>query len=1265
MVEQDDMKTRAKRWCSVSALVALTLLAFASSAQAFKVISEPGEGAGQAREAPGLATDEQTGRLFVADLQNNRIDVFDAEGDFEEAFGWGVKNGAAQLQTCTTASSCRKGLAGAGEGQLSSPKSVAVDNDPASPSFHDLYVYDAANHRVEKFGPEGKFILAFGSAGSGEGQIASFAAFVGVGPGGTVYVLDTVPLTGNQTMLRLKRFDPSGAPITPALSLFEETHNGGGAEGFAVDGSTGDFYVGGFGVLRKYEPTSAVPIGEISISNNRQSLAVDPAGHLFVSEANRSDRAHVSEYDSAGNELRSFGYGRFAKGIPYALAAHHSAGGELYASDYLGGTEGSRIIQLDFPPPGPLFVPSPCGADPLGNTKGILKAEINPEGKATTFHFEAVDDATFQKDLTELGPGHGFDHAKRFPKLAGEDEALPADFALHTVSAEAVLVPSTKYHCRAVASNADGTVGGEEGTFTSLDPLEFGSAWSSDVGPEEATLNAEVNPLGIPTSGYFEYVEESTYLKDISELGPGHGFDHASKAPAEEAIEFGAGESLQAGKATVTGLKAGTSYRWRIVAIDPYFEQGLPGITRSLRTFGAGEGGLPDGRAYELVSPGRKNSADVGVPSDIAGLFDNELHIRIQAAAASGEAATYTSWTSFGQAEGAQGANQYLSKRGTGGWQTENVTPGGLTGPTEVPYMGFTRDLGFGAFFTNEPPLTAEAQTGFRNLYLRNNGTGALQALTIEEPQVAAGSGFCPGYAGASADGSQAIFAGRGAMAGAPAGAGFSLYEWSAKGGLSLVSVFPNEEPAPPVDLPVENPGKGTGFGAMGGSCAMGQGMIRNAISEDGSVVFWRYGGKYQGAERPLFARIDGAETIQLDAKPQENAGKGPFGGGQFWAATGDGEKAFFTAPGKLTKDAEAPGLYRYDLGTRSLLDLTPGKVDPEVEGVIGVSEDGAYAYFVARGVLSEDENANHQKAVAKAKNLYLWHEGEGLRFIASLTELDERDWEAAPARLSARLTPNGHQLAFHSIESEALSGYDNTIEQGGGCQQDPYIVDSPLAGDPHCAEVYLYDAETDSLTCASCNPSGARPAGPAALPVWTNPFEGPHVISADGSKLFFESRDVLNPNDENGKRDVYEFERAGSGTCTDESPAFDPLSGGCHFLISSGKSGDESFLIDASESGRDVFISTRSQLSGWDENENYDIYDAREGGGFPEPSQPQNCEGEACTPPASAPPLPSAPATANFQGPGNPVAKQKKKKHGRKKQKKHSHGSHGRRQGR
>ena len=55
------------------------------------------------------------------------------------------------------------------------------------------------------------------------------------------------------------------------------------------------------------------------------------------------------------------------------------------------------------------------------------------------------------------------------------------------------------------------------------------------------------------------------------------------------------------------------------------------------------------------------------------------------------------------------------------------------------------------------------------------------------------------------------------------------------------------------------------------------------------------------------------------------------------------------------------------------------------VLGTLGIAtENGSYAYFVATGVLADNENGNEEKAEAGKANLYEWHDGETI-FIAQL----------------------------------------------------------------------------------------------------------------------------------------------------------------------------------------------------------------------------------------------------------------------------------------
>jgi hypothetical protein len=424
---------------------------------------------------------------------------------------------------------------------------------------------------------------------------------------------------------------------------------------------------------------------------------------------------------------------------------------------------------------------------------------------------------------------------------------------------------------------------------------------------------------------------------------------------------------------------------------------------------------------------------------------------------------------------------------------------------------------------------------------------------------------------------------------------------------------------------------------------------LRHAISNDGTKAYWTYVPEASQHEHSqLLVRVNDSETLQLD-KHQSGAGTAS-GNGVFWTASADGSVAYFTDTERLVAGANpatgAPDLYRYELGTENpLSDLTKGMVPGGVQGVVGASDDGSYVYFVAQAVLTGgvEENAAGQRAQAGKDNLYLYHEG-AQTFIATLSSLDSGDWSAEPRLLSTRVSADGKHLAFVSVEAPELAGYDNTIATGEHCQYGLSVEgNATLFGSPQCSQAFLYDAAAGSgpgrLSCVSCNPSGSRPLGPTTVPGWTNGFEGPRFLSDNGSRFFFESFDSLLPADVNGKLDVYEFERPGEGSCSETNTNYDPVSSGCHFLVSSGKSSDESFLIDASENGNDVFFSTRQSLVGWDVNENYDVYDGRVDGGFAEPVTPEpSCKDEAgCLSTAMTAPSLLAPLTPAFSGPGNP----------------------------
>lgn len=209
-------------------------------------------------------------------------------------------------------------------------------------------------------------------------------------------------------------------------------------------------------------------------------------------------------------------------------------------------------------------------------------------------------------------------------------------------------------------------------------------------------------------------------------------------------------------------------------------------------------------------------------------------------------------------------------------------------------------------------------------------------------------------------------------------------------------------------------------------------------------------------------------------------------------------------------------------------------------------------------------------------------------------------------------------------MSDRSLTGYDN--EPAEGVSTSGTSPENPEACGVGCNEVYTYDAPTGSLTCVSCNPSGARPVGPSSLGESNGPFDSEHQrrnLSEDGSRLFFVSYDALVPHDSNGRQNIYEYEDG-------------------HVYPISDVAGDyNSYFLDASSSGGDVFFATADELVAQDQDESIDVYDARVGGGFPTPVSVPPCDnGDSCKPPPTPQPgVFGAPASATFSGAGNPVS--------------------------
>lgn len=667
---------------------------------------------------------------------------------------------------------------------------------------------------------------------------------------------------------------------------------------------------------------------------------------------------------------------------------------------------------------------------------------------------------------------------------------------------------------------------------------------------------------------------------------------------------------------------------------------------------------LPDCRAYELVTPANKASGEpLGFPGEFVGkgsALERESapvvpdELEPVAGARAGLGGGRMAWLSEPVPGDPSPGRNHLAVRGASGWTSEGLVPpmsifNDLVCPVVLGVSAWSQDLSRSILDLPAGPPAADAadHTGFfaelecghddprlvpgeprhlRNLFVHDNGTAsyALVNATPEsvewpEPEEFHQLYWPASFLAASDDLSHVVFEEELALTpDAPIGyrGGDELYEWT-EGQVRLVTILPDGTPV-----------HGSLAGATRNHFSESEveeeiksniAQFRHAISSDGSRIFFEAAGA-------LYTREDGAETVQVD----RSHGPGENGGGHFMGASADGARVFFTDESRLTSDSTAapgaPDLYEYDAESRGLVDLTVDAAEPaDVLGLSGISDDGSYVYFVARGALTEEANAEGEKATTGVPNLYVLHGGT-TKFIASLDEEADRcDWiwnaqcvsGPASARtksgLTLRIAGNGRYAAFNSARE--LTGYDNTDARTG--ERD--------------IEIYLYDAGTDRLACVSCKPDGSAPTSGAgiqwpALPgtgatYWHNAYPQRNV--SDRGQVFFETTEALVPQDVNGRRDVYEFED------------------GAARLISTGLSGAGSHFLDATPNGSDVFFSTAEAILPRDGDSLYDYYDARVGGGFPEgTSLPPSCDGGACrqpTPPVGTP----VPGTASFVGRG------------------------------
>jgi hypothetical protein len=662
--------------------------------------------------------------------------------------------------------------------------------------------------------------------------------------------------------------------------------------------------------------------------------------------------------------------------------------------------------------------------------------------------------------------------------------------------------------------------------------------------------------------------------------------------------------------------------------------------------------GLPDCRGYEMVSPLYKQADSA-----------NELRGGLPVAPG-GETAGWASEGSFSNPENwILGLNPYLSQRGGSEWSTSSafaprsLVDGTFASGIESDSSSDLRSVRVTCGSNPEEKGQRGTQSQFTAVCARREGVGSWTSTpgyreVHGEGIEGVGTG---GYLGGSSDLSRLFIhpdhplLPSDTVPEPPRG----IYEiagcCTSSSALRLVNV---DKEGKQLVLLHNKEINGPLFGDVGLAPVLGSEY--HAISQSGGTVFFTAtpNNPEAGEEEKLtvYARINCGTNAVHSAPPCKEDGNGEWfetvavsnpsheecaecnttpatrQNATFQGASADGSKVFFTTTQQLLSQEVGEGtsnLYEYDFdrprGERLVL-LSADKAGAKVEGVVRSAPDGSHVYFVAKGVLTaEEENGSHEKAKEGLANLYGYDTiTKNTKFVAAagtivsgIRATVSGVTVSTDSARHAQTTPDGRYLVFSSPAKLAEDA--NTKGCPTNCPQ----------------AVYRYDFETGSLTWVSKGAAGFVPVNegegkdalvtplPATkLGASANIDDWNRAISENGEYIIFTTTEKLQASDVNKALDVYEWH---NGTVSMISDGRGPLT-----------SVQEQVAMSAS--GSDIFFLTSTALVGQDTDALRDVYDARVGGGFPAPAAEPSCS-DVCQGAPSAPPsFPSA-ASSLFSG--------------------------------
>jgi hypothetical protein len=1220
------------RVVTVVCVVAGGLLFATGSASAAVTYPFDGQFSGGA-SGNGVAVNDFNGDIYMVEPQTDVVEVLDGSG--------------APVQASIDGSSTPAGSFGGGNERLE----VAANNGTG-----DVYVLDTAHGVIDEFDSSGSYLCQItggstpspsecnGPAGSetpdhGFGGLRDIAVNQS---NGDVYVVDT-----EHGVVDI--FSATGAYQSQiALSVVPESFPEGFkfTSGLAVDGSNGRVYVDDlfrssiyeFNASGEYVTTltgANTPAGTIGESVESTIAVDDPTGDLYVTDPQHDV---TDAFDASGAYLTQFGH---SYNNPLGTAVDQATG-RVYVSD-VGSVSAPPFVDVFGPG---LTVPDvhTGSATEIEPTSVTLNGTVDPDGlQISDCHFDYGTDTSYGQTAPCV-PSAG---------------SIPSDSSEHAVSAHLTgLQPGITYHFRLDASNANSTEGpntGVDETLSTPPQPSIENEAATNVARDSADITASIDPKGFATTYHFEWGTTIAYGNRVP-LQPGQD------------EEISAGTTAKTVTAHLTGLEKNKeiiTYHWRVLATN---RNGTTVSSDHTFVYDTTGGGLPDKRAYEMVTPIQKNAAVIGLGVLIAPFDISEDGSRV-----TGESiqcfAGAESCTALRQLEG----EPYLFTRTSRGWATTALAP-----PTSFGNNTSWEDnanTGTALFSMATPPTNEDD-------WFTRGTDGKLVDVGPTTPPADGQRGvgdFSGNVLRSTPDFSHIVWESAPIWPFDENIGSKSLYEYAGQGvAPTLVAVS-----------------GGLGSHSQISMCGLQFGGHSNRtsgfLSLDGRFVYFTAEGHSKNSACPaeltapearfeLYARIDQSQTVDvsqrssLDCTSGTGCASSPPGAASFEDASADGSKVFFTDTQQLTDSAAEDSaesdsaaeagcertigangcnLYEYDFSSpkgENLLALSTGDMSgggPRVQRVMAVSSDGSHVYFVAKSVLSAVVNDRGEVARNGAENMYVF-ERDGTYphgHVAFITRLPDNDvTDSVPGSnqpYETSVTPDGRFIVFTS--------------------RGELTADDTGASD---LQVFRYDAQTATLVRISVgndgfNDDGNRPFDPACEEVCPEDAgialnssieRRDQTMSHDGSYVFFQSPVGLTPQALNDVQISTNEQREQSHPIYAQNVY--EWHAGHVYLISDGRdtttigeSGSSSVkLMGSDATGANVFFSTADSLVPQDTDTQLDYYDARVcTAGDPcvasaSPLLPP-CLGEACHgTPAATPVSPNVP-TVTFNGQGNLIA--------------------------